>query len=145
MSNNAFINYMKAIQAKQTEGSTTVTERPMSIQSIEPTAQNAPIQVQDQWVSVPFTQTNGVGMYTLYIKNSMVDEVNATNFKSSLYGAARLISTYSEVYNKEIRAYLTGYTDPNNFKVEASIIGIPITFIVYAENGLLNLVASYIR
>lgn len=145
MSNNAFINYMKAIQSKQAESSTTVTERPMSIQSIEPTAQNAPIQVQDQWVSVPFTQTNGVGMYTLYIKNSMVDEVNATNFKSSLYGAARLISTYSEVYNKEIRAYLTGYTDPNNFKVEASIIGIPITFIVYAENGLLNLVASYIR
>lgn len=145
MSNNAFINYMKAIQSKQAESSTTVTERPMSIQSIEPTAQNAPIQVQDQWISVPFTQTNGVGMYTLYIKDSMVDEVNATNFKSSLYGAARLISTYSEVYNKEIRAYLTGYTDPNNFKVEASIIGIPITFIVYAENGLLNLVASYIR
>lgn len=145
MSNNAFINYMKAIQAKQTEGSTTVIERPMSIQSAEPVVQNAPVQVQDQWVSVPFTQTNGVGMYTLYIKNSMVDEVNATNFKSSLYGAARLISTYSEVYNKEIKAYLTGYTDPNNFKVEASIIGIPITFIVYAENGLLNLVASYIR
>lgn len=145
MSNNAFINYMKAIQAKQTEGSTTVIERPMSIQSAEPVVQNAPVQVQDQWVSVPFTQTNGVGMYTLYIKNSMVDIVNVTNFKSSLYGAARLISTYSEVYNKEIRAYLTGYTDPNNFKVEASIIGIPITFIVYAENGLLNLVASYIR
>ena len=145
MSNNAFINYMKAIQAKQTEGSTTVIERPMSIQSAEPVVQNAPVQVQDQWVSVPFTQTNGVGMYTLYIKNSMVDIVNVTNFRSSLYGAARLISTYSEVYNKEIRAYLTGYTDPNNFKVEASIIGIPITFIVYAENGLLNLVASYIR
>ena len=145
MSNNAFINYMKAIQAKQTEGSTTVIERPMSIQSTEPVVQNAPVQVQDQWVSVPFTQTNGVGMYTLYIKDSMVDIVNVTNFRSSLYGAARLISTYSEVYNKEIRAYLTGYTDPNNFKVEASIIGIPITFIVYAENGLLNLVASYIR
>lgn len=145
MSNNAFINYMKAIQAKQTEGSTTVIERPMSIQSAEPVVQNAPVQVQDQWVSVPFTQTNGVGMYTLYIKDSMVDIVNVTNFRSSLYGAARLISTYSEVYNKEIRAYLTGYTDPNNFKVEASIIGIPITFIVYAENGLLNLVASYIR
>ena len=145
MSNNAFINYMKAIQAKQTEGSTTVIERPMSIQSAEPVVQNAPVQVQDQWVSVPFTQTNGVGMYTLYIKDSMVDIVNVTNFKSSLYGAARLISTYSEVYDKEIRAYLTGYTDPNNFRVEASIIGIPITFIVYAENGLLNLVASYIR
>ena len=145
MSNNAFINYMKAIQAKQTEGSTTVIERPMSIQSAEPVVQNAPVQVQDQWVSVPFTQTNGVGMYTLYIKDSMVDIVNVTNFRSSLYGAARLISTYSEVYNKEIKAYLTGYTDPNNFKVEASIIGIPITFIVYAENGLLNLVASYIR
>ena len=145
MSNNAFINYMKAIQAKQTEGTTTVIERPMSIQSAEPVVQNAPVQVQDQWVSVPFTQTNGVGMYTLYIKDSMVDIVNVTNFRSSLYGAARLISTYSEVYNKEIRAYLTGYTDPNNFKVEASIIGIPITFIVYAENGLLNLVASYIR
>lgn len=145
MSNNAFINYMKAIQAKQTESSTTVIERPMSIQSAEPVVQNAPVQVQDQWVSVPFTQTNGVGMYTLYIKDSMVDIVNVTNFRSSLYGAARLISTYSEVYNKEIRAYLTGYTDPNNFKVEASIIGIPITFIVYAENGLLNLVASYIR
>ena len=145
MSNNAFINYMKAIQAKQTEGSTTVIERPMSIQSAEPVVQNAPVQVQDQWVSVPFTQTNGVGMYTLYIKDSMVNTVNVTNFRSSLYGAARLISTYSEVYNKEIRAYLTGYTDPNNFKVEASIIGIPITFIVYAENGLLNLVASYIR
>ena len=145
MSNNAFINYMKAIQAKQTEGSTTVIERPMSIQSAEPVVQNAPVQVQGQWVSVPFTQTNGVGMYTLYIKDSMIDIVNVTNFRSSLYGAARLISTYSEVYNKEIRAYLTGYTDPNNFKVEASIIGIPITFIVYAENGLLNLVASYIR
>lgn len=145
MSNNAFINYMKAIQAKQTEDSTTVIERPMSIQSAEPVVQNAPVQVQDQWVSVPFTQTNGVGMYTLYIKDSMVDIVNVTNFRSSLYGAARLISTYSEVYNKEIKAYLTGYTDPNNFKVEASIIGIPITFIVYAENGLLNLVASYIR
>lgn len=145
MSNNAFINYMKAIQAKQTEGSTTVIERPMSIQSAEPVVQNAPAQVQDQWVSVPFTQTNGVGMYTLYIKDSMVDIVNVTNFRSSLYGAARLISTYSEVYNKEIKAYLTGYTDPNNFKVEASIIGIPITFIIYAENGLLNLVASYIR
>lgn len=145
MSNNAFINYMKAIQAKQTEGSTTVIEKPMSIQSAEPVVQNTPVQVQDQWVSVPFTQTNGVGMYTLYIKDSMIDIVNVTNFRSSLYGAARLISTYSEVYNKEIRAYLTGYTDPNNFKVEASIIGIPITFIVYAENGLLNLVASYIR
>ena len=97
----------------------------------------------DQWVPIPLG--NNSSICALYVKNSMISEIDTTNLKNTIYGAAQMLIAYGSIYGKCVHAYLTGYTDPNNFKIEATLMGSNVNFIVYNENGLLNIVASYIK
>ena len=97
----------------------------------------------NQWVPIPLG--NNSSMCALYVKNSMINEIDTTNLKNTIYGAAQMLVVYGSIYGKCVNAYLTGYTDPNNFKIEATLMGSNVNFIVYNENGLLNIVASYIK
>lgn len=97
----------------------------------------------DTWVQVPIyvLESQSRGMCSLYIKNSIAPKL--ANAKNTIIGSMQLLIEYSKIYNADIRAYLTGYSDLNNFKIEARMMGTRANIILYCENGLLNIVASY--
>lgn len=107
------------------------------------TAVPSTLSFPDSWVQVPIYVENiqNRGMCSLYIKNSIAAEI--ANVQNTIVGAMQLLIEYSKIYNTDIRAYLTGYSDQNNFKIEARMMGCTVNIILYCENGLLNVVASY--
>lgn len=152
---NAFSNYATNTTKKFNDSVTVTTEytknksfvpttgnyiqytKPMAI-----TAPNTQTPVQnDNWTILPFNEDFRC---TLYVKQAMYNLATTTNFLYSLKDIHSVMTLYANRYNANINGYLTGYTDNNNFQVKASCRGqIPFNLIIYVENGLLNVVASY--
>lgn len=111
--------------------------KPMTI-----TAPDAQVPVPtDNWTILPF---NKDFRCTLYVKQAIYNLATTTNFLYSLKDIHSVMTLYANRYNANVNGYLTGYTDNNNFQVKANCIGqIPFNLIIYVENGLLNVVASY--
>ena len=67
----------------------------------------------------------------------------STNLKYQLMIAYSIMEIYATKYNGVVRGYLTGFTNVNNFKIEATVeSSTPFNIIIYFENGLLNVVAN---
>lgn len=152
---NAFSNYATNNTGKFNGSVTATTEYTKNksfvpttgnyIQYIKPmtlTAPNTQTPVQnDNWTILPF---NKDFRCTLYVKPAMYNLATTTNFLYSLKDIHSVMTLYANRYNANINGYLTGYTDNKNFQVKASCRGqIPFNLIIYVENGLLNVVASY--
>ena len=152
---NAFSNYATNNTGKFNGSVTATTEYTKNksfvpttgnyIQYIKPmtlTAPNTQTPVQnDNWTILPFNEDFRC---TLYVKPAMYNLATTTNFLYSLKDIHSVMTLYANRYNANINGYLTGYTDNNNFQVKASCRGqIPFNLIIYVENGLLNVVASY--
>lgn len=152
---NAFSNYATNNTGKFNGSVTATTEYTKNksfvpttgnyIQYIKPmtlTAPNTQTPVQnDNWTILPFNEDFRC---TLYVKQAMYNLATTTNFLYSLKDIHSVMTLYANRYNANINGYLTGYTDNKNFQVKASCRGqIPFNLIIYVENGLLNVVASY--
>lgn len=152
---NAFSNYATNNTGKFNGSVTATTEYTKNksfvpttgnyIQYIKPmtlTAPNTQTPVQnDNWTILPFNEDFRC---TLYVKPAMYNLATTTNFLYSLKDIHSVMTLYANRYNANINGYLTGYTDNKNFQVKASCRGqIPFNLIIYVENGLLNVVASY--
>lgn len=152
---NAFSNYATNNTGKFNGSVTATTEYTKNksfvpttgnyIQYIKPmtlTAPNTQTPVQnDNWTILPFNEDFRC---TLYVKPAMYNLATTTNFLYSLKDIHSVMTLYANRYNANINGYLTGYTDNNNFQVKANCIGqISFNLIIYVENGLLNVVASY--
>lgn len=93
----------------------------------------------DQWLLIPSSKFN----CQIYVKGSIYDMAISTNLKYQLMTAYSIMEIYATKYNGVVRGYLTGFTNVNNFKIEATVeSGTPFNIIIYFENGLLNVVAN---
>lgn len=152
---NAFSNYATNNTGKF-NGSVTNTTEYTKHKSVVPTTENyiqytkpmtitapntqVPIPA-DNWTILPFNEDFRC---TLYVKQAIYNLATTTNFLYSLKDIHSVMTLYANRYNANINGYLTGYTDNKNFQVKASCRGqIPFNLIIYVENGLLNVVASY--
>lgn len=133
----ATTEYTKNKSFVPTTGNYIQYTKPMTI-----TAPNTQTPVQnDNWTILPFNEDFRC---TLFVKPAMYNLATTTNFLYSLKDIHSVMTLYANRYNANINGYLTGYTDNNNFQVKASCRGqIPFNLIIYVENGLLNVVASY--
>ena len=151
---NAFSNYATN-NTGNFNGSVTATTEYTKNKSFVPTTGNY-IQYKPMTITAPNTQTpvkndnwtilpfNEDFRCTLYVKQAMYNLATTTNFLYSLKDIHSVMTLYANRYNANINGYLTGYTDNKNFQVKASCRGqIPFNLIIYVENGLLNVVASY--
>lgn len=130
-------NYIQYTQPMDIAGNYIQYTKPMAI-----TAPNTQTPVQnDNWTILPFNEDFRC---TLYVKQAMYNLATTTNFLYSLKDIHSVMTLYANRYNANINGYLTGYTDNKNFQIKASCRGqIPFNLIIYVENGLLNVVASY--
>ena len=152
---NAFSNYATNT-TKKFNGSVTATTEYTKNKSFVPTTGNyiqytkpmtitapdtqAPVPA-DSWTILPFNEDFRC---TLYVKQAIYNLATTTNFLYSLKDIYSVMTLYANRYNANVNGYLTGYTDNNNFQVKANCIGqISFNLIIYVENGLLNVVASY--
>ena len=93
----------------------------------------------DQWLLIPSSKFN----CQIYVKGSIYDMAISTNLKYQLMIAYSIMEIYATKYNGVVRGYLTGFTNVNNFKIEATVeSSTPFNIIIYFENGLLNVVAN---
>lgn len=93
----------------------------------------------DQWLLIPSSKFN----CQIYVKGSIYNMAISTNLKYQLMTAYSIMEIYATKYNGVVRGYLTGFTNVNNFKIEATVeSGTPFNIIIYFENGLLNVVAN---
>lgn len=93
----------------------------------------------DQWLLIPSSKFN----CQIYVKGSIYDMAISTNLKYQLMTAYSIMEIYATKYNGVVRGYLTGFTNVNNFKIEATVeSSTPFNIIIYFENGLLNVVAN---
>lgn len=129
--------YTKHKSVVPTTGNYIQYTKPMTI-----TAPNTQALVPtDNWTILPFNEDFRC---TLYVKQAIYNLATTTNFLYSLKDIYSVMTLYANRYNANVNGYLTGYTDNNNFQVKANCIGqIPFNLIIYVENGLLNVVASY--
>lgn len=93
----------------------------------------------DQWLLIPSSKFN----CQIYVKGSIYDMAISTNLKYQLMTAYSIMEIYATKYNGVVRGYLTGFTNVNDFKIEATVeSSTPFNIIIYFENGLLNVVAN---
>lgn len=129
--------YTKHKSVVPTTGNYIQYTKPMTITA--PNTQ-APVPT-DNWTILPFNEDFRC---TLYVKQAIYNLATTTNFLYSLKDIHSVMTLYANRYNANVNGYLTGYTDNNNFQVKANCIGqISFNLIIYVENGLLNVVASY--
>lgn len=93
-----------------------------------------------EWIQLPITTPN----CEIYAKEDLYNAAINTSLKYKLTVMSAAMDIYRLTYNANIRGYITGFTDVNNFQIKADVYCCnPFKLIMYFEDGLLNIVTSY--